>query len=55
MGFESENRTILDIYNKAACYIVPRYQRGYVWNGKQVRTLIRKLLTKFGFLPYNSV
>ena len=32
MGFESENRTILDIYNKAACYIVPRYQRGYVWN-----------------------
>lgn len=32
MGFESENRTILDIYNRAACYIVPRYQRSYVWN-----------------------
>lgn len=31
MGFESENRTILDIYNRAACYLVPRYQRSYVW------------------------
>jgi len=31
LGFDSENRTILNIYNRAACYIIPRYQRSYVW------------------------
>ena len=32
MSFETENRKIRDIFQRSAQYIVPRYQRQYVWN-----------------------
>lgn len=31
MSFNTENRTIKDIFQRAAEYKVPRYQRTYVW------------------------
>ena len=32
MAFSTENRTISDIFQRSAKYIIPRYQRDYVWN-----------------------
>lgn len=32
MAFTTENRSISDIFQRSAQYIVPRYQRTYVWN-----------------------
>ncbi|OQC00477.1 MAG: hypothetical protein BWX78_01131 [Firmicutes bacterium ADurb.Bin099] len=31
MAFTTENRTIKNIFERGAVYVVPRYQRGYVW------------------------
>lgn len=31
MGFSTENRSILEFFQKSVVYIVPRYQRSYVW------------------------
>lgn len=31
MGFNTENRSILEFFQKSVVYIVPRYQRSYVW------------------------
>lgn len=31
MGFSTENRTISEIFQRQARYVVPRYQREYVW------------------------
>ncbi|HDL4714844.1 TPA: DUF262 domain-containing protein [Staphylococcus aureus] len=31
MGFNTENRSILDIFQRSVVYMVPRYQRSYVW------------------------
>lgn len=31
MGFSTENRTVLSLFQKSSVYIVPRYQRAYVW------------------------
>lgn len=32
MSFKTENRKIKDLFEKSCQYIVPRYQRDYVWN-----------------------
>lgn len=32
MSFETENRTVGDIFSRVAKYVVPRYQRAYVWD-----------------------
>ena len=32
MSFETENRKVSDIFQRSAQYVVPRYQRQYVWN-----------------------
>ena len=32
MAFTTENRSISDIFQRSAQYVVPRYQRTYVWN-----------------------
>jgi len=31
LGFSTENRSILEFFQKSVVYIVPRYQRSYVW------------------------
>jgi len=31
LGFNTENRSILEFFQKSVVYIVPRYQRSYVW------------------------
>lgn len=32
MSFKTENRKIKDLFEKSCQYVVPRYQRDYVWN-----------------------
>lgn len=31
MGFNTENRDILDLFQRPCRYVIPRYQRNYVW------------------------
>lgn len=40
MAFNTENRTILDIYQRSCKYIIPRYQRGYVWKEQHWNELL---------------
>ncbi|MDE9805477.1 DUF262 domain-containing protein [Staphylococcus delphini] len=40
MGFSTENRTVLSIFQRSSVYKVPRYQRSYVWNEKNWSELL---------------
>lgn len=40
MSFDSENRTVSAIFQRQAQYVVPRYQRGYVWTKVNWRELV---------------
>lgn len=40
MAFKTENRKISDLYQRPCRYIVPRYQRGYVWKEPNWNELI---------------
>ena len=56
MAFTTENRTVSDIFQRAARYIVPRYQRDYVWtvvNWKELWTDLRFTLDNQGLIPWS--
>ena len=56
MAFTTENRTVSDIFQRAARYIVPRYQRDYVWtvvNWKELWTDLRFTLDNQGSIPWS--
>ncbi len=40
MGFSTENRTVLSIFQRSSVYKVPRYQRSYVWTEKNWSELL---------------
>lgn len=50
MSFDTENRSIHDIFSRSATYIVPRYQRSYVW--KEINW--KELLTDIEFTIKNN-
>lgn len=56
MAFTTENRTVSDIFQRAARYIVPRYQRDYVWtvvNWKELWTDLRFTIDNQGSIPWS--
>ncbi len=40
MGFSTENRTVLSLFQRSSVYKVPRYQRAYVWTEKNWSELL---------------
>lgn len=44
MSFNTENRTISDIFQRSCRYVVPRYQRGYVWKEQNWNELLTDIV-----------
>lgn len=49
MGFNTENRTILDIFQRPSRYVIPRYQREYVWKQRNWDELLNDITFTLGF------
>lgn len=49
MGFNTENRTILDIFQRQSRYVIPRYQREYVWKQRNWDELLNDITFTLGF------
>lgn len=53
MAFNTENRTILSLYQRSCRYIIPRYQRGYVWKEQNWNELLTDI--KFTMQAHNQM
>lgn len=56
MAFTTENRKVENIFQRAAIYIVPRYQRDYVWkeiNWKELWIDLQFTLQNMGEIPWS--
>lgn len=49
MGFNTENRTIFDIFQRQSRYVIPRYQREYVWKQRNWDELLNDITFTLGF------